>query len=129
MVQKIRFKSQFHLFGEFWGCNSSPGYFIPSEVPFMNAQSWSVLLTAIWDVFVFLSFPLPDLTKHIFITLWIEILPIDHLYTSWHLRNLTHWIYQNWVREGCRKKNRIFYSLLLGKRRSISKNKKIKFCN
>ena len=36
-------KAKFKIFGEFWECTSGIGYFIPSKVPFLNAQSWALL--------------------------------------------------------------------------------------
>ena len=37
-------KAKFKIFGEFWECTSGIGYFIPSKVPFLNAQSWALLV-------------------------------------------------------------------------------------
>ena len=34
-------KANVNIFGEFWECTSGIGYFIPSKVPFLNAQSWA----------------------------------------------------------------------------------------
>ena len=36
-------KANFNIFGEFWECTSGIGYFIPSKVPFLNAQSWALM--------------------------------------------------------------------------------------
>ena len=34
-------KANVNIFGEFWECTKGIGYFIPSKVPFLNAQSWA----------------------------------------------------------------------------------------
>ena len=37
-------KANVNIFGEFWECTRGIGYFIPSKVPFLNAQSWALLV-------------------------------------------------------------------------------------
>ena len=35
-------KANFNIFGTFWECTSGIGYFIPSKMTFLNAQSWAL---------------------------------------------------------------------------------------
>ena len=46
-------KANVNIFGEFWECTRGIGYFIPSKVPFLNAQSWALLVIfgLFWAVF------------------------------------------------------------------------------
>ena len=37
-------KANVNIFGEFWECTRGIGYFIPSKVPFLNDQSWALLV-------------------------------------------------------------------------------------
>ena len=37
-------KANVNIFGEFWECTRGIGYFIPSKVPLLNAQSWALLV-------------------------------------------------------------------------------------
>ena len=40
----VNSKANVNIFGEFWECTRGIGYFIPSKVPLLNAQSWALLV-------------------------------------------------------------------------------------